>query len=155
MSPIKNVLSSDLDAEFLQDKSISITKRNVLSVACQFYDPTGLAAPLMFSVCSLFSDICRDTMCSMTSVLSVDRTDQFVQLWIRSWRHQTSPSHLRLYSMYLVTSTYFSIVAFKDMDPVFTFVLRTNSIFSPVVPKFGKICFLSFAIRNVWWKSGC
>ena len=41
---------ADLDDKFLQDRSIQITKRNVLSVACQFYDPTGLAAPLMFSV---------------------------------------------------------------------------------------------------------
>ena len=51
---------ANLDEEFLQDRSIAITKRNVLSVACQFYNPTGLAAPLMFSVRSLFSDLCRD-----------------------------------------------------------------------------------------------
>ena len=46
---------ADLDAEFLQDRSVPIIKRNVLSVACQFYDPTGLAAPLMISLipCSL------------------------------------------------------------------------------------------------------
>ena len=42
---------ADLDSEFLQDHSTPITKKNVFSVACQFYDPTGLAAaPLMFSV---------------------------------------------------------------------------------------------------------
>ena len=50
---------ADLDEEFLQDLSIPIVMRNVLSVACQFYDPTGLAAPLMFSVRSLFSKICQ------------------------------------------------------------------------------------------------
>ena len=31
----------DLDSEFLQDKSVPIIKKNVLSVACQFYDPKG------------------------------------------------------------------------------------------------------------------
>ena len=36
---------ADLDSAFLQDPSALITKKNVLSVACQFYDPTGLAAP--------------------------------------------------------------------------------------------------------------
>ena len=41
---------ADLDLDFLQDESVPVTKKNVLSVACQFYDPTGLAAPLMFSV---------------------------------------------------------------------------------------------------------
>ena len=41
---------ADLDSEFLLDKSVPISKKNVLSVACQFYDPTGLAAPLMFPV---------------------------------------------------------------------------------------------------------
>ena len=49
---------ADLDSEFLQDQSAPITKKNVLSVACQFYDPTGLAAPLMFSIRSLFNKIC-------------------------------------------------------------------------------------------------
>ena len=60
----------DLDQEFLQDISIPITNRNVLSVACQFYDPTGLAAPLMFTVHALYSDFCWDSKCSVNSVLS-------------------------------------------------------------------------------------
>ena len=69
----RGILSgADLDEEFLQDCSIPITKRNLLSVACQFYDPTGLAAPLMFSVRSLFSNLCQDRQCSMNSVLSED-----------------------------------------------------------------------------------
>ena len=68
---------ADLDSEFLQDNTIPITKKNVLSVACQFYDPTGLAAPLMFSVRALFSKICRDSQCSINSVLSQERTDRF------------------------------------------------------------------------------
>ena len=41
---------ADLDSEFLRNPTAPITKENVLSVACPFYDPTGLAAPLMFSV---------------------------------------------------------------------------------------------------------
>ena len=68
---------ADLDEEFLQDLSIPIAMRNVLSVACQFYDPTGLAAPLMFPVRSLYSDICRDRKSSMNSVLSEDRAVKF------------------------------------------------------------------------------
>ena len=67
----------DLDSGFLQDHTIPITKKNVLSVACQFYDPTGLAAPLMFSVRALFSEICRETQCSINSVLSQEHTDRF------------------------------------------------------------------------------
>ena len=67
----------DLDSEFLQDDTIPITKKNVLSVACQFYDPTGLAPPLMFSVRALFSEICRDPQCSINSVLSREHTDKF------------------------------------------------------------------------------
>ena len=43
---------ANLDSEFLQDHSTLITKKNILSVACQFYDPTGLAAPL--PSCSLY-----------------------------------------------------------------------------------------------------
>ena len=70
-------LETDLDSEFLQDASIPITKKNVLSVACQFYDPTGLAAPLMFSVRSLFSELCRDPTCSFNSILSEERTNRF------------------------------------------------------------------------------
>ena len=68
---------ANLDEEFLQDCSIPFTKRNVLSVACQFYDPTGLEAPLMFSVRSLFSALCRDRQCSMNSVLSEVRAAKF------------------------------------------------------------------------------
>ena len=57
--------------------SIPITKKNVLSVACQFYNPTGLAAPLMFFIRALFSELCRDSQCSISSVLSKERTDRF------------------------------------------------------------------------------
>ena len=62
---------ADLDSDFLQDESIPVTKKNVLSIECQFYDPTGLAAPLMFSVQALFSEICRDPQCSINSILYV------------------------------------------------------------------------------------
>ncbi len=67
----------DLDSKFLHDHSTPITKKNVLSVACQFYDPTGLAAPLMFSVRSMFSELCRDPTCSFNSILSEERTKKF------------------------------------------------------------------------------
>ena len=66
-----------LDSEFLQDNSVPITKKNVLSVACQFYDPTGLAAPLMVSIRALFSEICRDPKCTFKSTLSVERANKF------------------------------------------------------------------------------
>ena len=68
---------ADLDSDFLQDHSIPVTKKNILSVACQFYDPTGLAAPLMLSVRALFSEICRDPQCSINSILSEERTAKF------------------------------------------------------------------------------
>ena len=67
----------DLDSEFLQDKSVPITKKNMLLVACQFYDPNGLGAPLMFHVRALFSKICRDGQCSMQTPLSAERADRF------------------------------------------------------------------------------
>ena len=67
----------DLDSEFLQDKIPLITKKNILSVACQFYDPTGLVAPLIVPVRSLISKICRDETCSMLRPLSADRADKF------------------------------------------------------------------------------
>ena len=68
---------ADLDTEFLQDDSTPISKKNVLFVAYQFYDSTGLTAPLMFYVLSLFSEICRDWQCSMNSTLSEERTNRF------------------------------------------------------------------------------
>ena len=68
---------ADLDSEFLQDHAITITKKKILSVACQFYDPTGLAAPLMFSIRALFSKLCRDPQCSINSVFSKECTDRF------------------------------------------------------------------------------
>ena len=67
----RGILSgADLDSELFQDHSTPITNKNVLSEACQFYDPTGLAAPLMFSVRSLYSELCRDPSCSINSILS-------------------------------------------------------------------------------------
>ena len=66
-----------LNEDLLQDCSIPFTKDNVLSVACQFYDPTGLVAPLRFSACSLSSKFCRDRNCSMNSVLSEVRAEKF------------------------------------------------------------------------------
>ena len=67
----------NLDSEFLQDQCSLITKKNVLSVACHFYNPTGLAALLMFTIWALFSEICRDCQVSINSTLSKERTDKF------------------------------------------------------------------------------
>ena len=51
----------DLDSEFLQDKPTPITKKNVHSIDGQFYDPPGLAAPLMVPDRSLYSEISETT----------------------------------------------------------------------------------------------
>ena len=55
----------NLDSKFLQDKTTPITKKNVHSIDGQFYDPPGLAAPLMVP----------DR--SMLGPLSADRADTF------------------------------------------------------------------------------
>ena len=70
-------LGEDLDSEFLLNKSLPITKKNLLSVACQFYDHNYLAAPLMVTIKMLFSEVCRDKRCSMQTHLSADRADRF------------------------------------------------------------------------------
>ena len=70
-------LGEDLDPEFLLNKSLPITKKNILSVACKFYDTNGLAAPLMVTIRMLFSKICRDKSCSMQNQLSADRAKRF------------------------------------------------------------------------------
>ena len=67
----------DLESEFLQDKPTPITKKNILSVAFQFHDPAGQAAPLMVPVRSLFSEIFRNKTCSMFGPLSADRANKF------------------------------------------------------------------------------
>ena len=59
MNPIEvfhnTAYGADLNSEFLQDLVAPITKKNVLSVACQFCNPTGLATPLMSSILSALS----------------------------------------------------------------------------------------------------
>ena len=50
----------DKGSEFLLNKSLPITKKNVLSVACQFYDSNSLATPLMVTIRIFFSEVCRD-----------------------------------------------------------------------------------------------
>ena len=67
----------DLDSPIPQDRSISITKKNMLSVACQFYNPAGLAGLIMFFIRSLFSKICRDHKISMQTDISQERADKF------------------------------------------------------------------------------
>ena len=78
----------------------------VLSVACQFYDPTGLAAPLIFPVCSLYSNICWDRKCSMNSVLKIALTNSAV-LSIKFWNPLNSLSLNKLCSKVLVNFTFF------------------------------------------------
>ena len=79
----------DLDSAFLDDPEIPVTKKNVLSVACQFYDPAGLASPIMFPVRALFSEICRDSKCSMTSTLNPERSTRF-KFAVGEWRLNSS-----------------------------------------------------------------
>ena len=74
----RRILSrEDLDSAFLEDLDVLVTKKNVLSVACQFYDPAGLDSPIMFPIQALFSEICRDSNCSMISVLAADHATRF------------------------------------------------------------------------------
>ena len=65
----------DLDSS--PDPDVPVTKKNLLSVACQFYDSAGLASPIMFPIQDLFSEICRDSKCSMISVLALDHATRF------------------------------------------------------------------------------
>ena len=67
----------DLDSEFLEDPDIPATKKNMFSVVCQFYNPAGLASPIMFPIRALFSEICRVSKCSMISVLTPDCATRF------------------------------------------------------------------------------
>ena len=69
-------LGKDLDSEFNLNKTLLITKKNVLSVACQFYDLNSLAAPLMVTIRMLFSEVCRDKGCKLIYLL----TDQQIQI---------------------------------------------------------------------------
>ena len=70
-------MGEDLDSEFLLNKSIPSTKKIVLSVACQFYDPNNLPPPFMVTIRMLFSGICRDKSCSIQNPLYADRADRF------------------------------------------------------------------------------
>ena len=128
---------ADFYEEFLQDCSIPITKRNVLSVACQFYDPKGLTAPLMFSVRSV-----------QRSLPGLSMFHEFRTVWspcckvlhcCKSWERLNFLSLDRLFTMVLVNSTNFSMAVCKVMVSVFTFVPRTWSTCCTVLQK--------------WWES--
>ena len=115
---------ADLDSDFLQDESLPITKKNVLSVACQFYDPIGLAAPLMFSVRALFSEICHDP--SIRSCLR--NVLQGLELqWEKSYSPGKYFSLGKFYSSTKLNSSYFSTDPYKDMVLVFMCTLAVNS----------------------------
>jgi len=60
--------SQEIPRILTQNFSTHHQKKNVLSVACQFYNPTVLTAPLMFSIRSLFCEICQDPQCSINSI---------------------------------------------------------------------------------------
>ena len=126
---------ADLDEEFLQDCSIPITKRNALSVACQFYDSTGLAAPLMFSVRSLFSDLCQDCQCSMNFVLSEIRAAKFCTAVDQILR--TSELSFPRQVLYHVSGQLyiFLTAVCKVMVLVFTFAPKTWSTCCTVLQK--------------------
>ena len=103
--------------------SIPITKKNVLSVACQFYNPTGLAASLMFFIRALFSKLCRD-FCPRNAPTGSDA---------QSERSYSPKKYLFLARSYSTTQLSFIsslMVAFKDMGRVFMLALMINSTFS-------------------------
>jgi len=70
-------MEDDLCLEDLLSMKNQITKKNVLSVACQFYDPPGLCSPLLFTIRELYSSICRDGNVNMSYNLSSDEDKIF------------------------------------------------------------------------------
>ena len=116
---------ADLDSEFLQDQ------KNVLSVACQIYNPTGLGAPLMFSIRALFSEICQDTQCSINSVLSEEHTNRFGSTVskILLTREISFPCQI-------IFNYSAQLYIFKDMGLVFMLASMVSSTLSPVQPKY-------------------
>ena len=67
----------DIDLESLSNPTTAITKKNVLSVCCQFYDPSGMASPLCFSIRALYSSLCRGSNTKMDSALSPEQSSIF------------------------------------------------------------------------------
>ena len=115
----------DLDSDFLEDESIPVTKKNVLSVACQFYDPTGLAAPLMFSVRALYSEICRDPQCSINSILSEERSAKFRNAVREILQTREIFFNTKLnYSFFLMAPS-------RAMEPVYMLTTAINSTLFP------------------------
>ena len=111
----------DLDSAFLEDQDVPVTKKNVLSVACQFYDPAGLASPIMFPIRALFSEICRDSKCSMSSTLDPERTVRFRVAVGEILKTKSLTFPRQIFSKCLVDFLYFSTGAFKDMEPASKF----------------------------------
>ena len=129
-------MGEDLDSEFLLNKSIPITKKKVLSVACQFYDPNGLAAPLMVTIRMLFSEICRDKSCSIQNPLSADRANRFksaVSEILGILLHCHSPD--RLSSKILANYIFFLTAVSRAMEPASTWNLSTSSTCWSAQPK--------------------
>ena len=126
---------ANLNTNFLQDKSAPIFKKNVLSVACQFYNPTGLAAPLMFSVRSLFSEIFRDCQCSMNSPLSAERINRFRTTMKEILLTRTLSFPHQIIFNYAVNFIFSSMAACRVMVPAFSSIPTGNSTSSPAPVK--------------------
>ena len=94
-------------------------------MVCQFYGPTGLAAPLMFSVRALFSKLCRDSQCSINSVLSKERTDRFR----RAVREILLTREIS-FPRQIIFNYSAQLYIFFDMGCVFMLAPMINSIFS-------------------------
>ena len=127
---------AELDSEFLQDQSAPITKKNLLSMACQFYDPTGLAAQLMFSIRSMSSEICRDRQCSINSILSEERTNRFCSAVNKILITRTMSFPCQIIFNYSTSSSSSSMLACRAMVPSYMSALTVNSTFSPAHPRF-------------------
>ena len=71
-------IEEDISLEKLSQPNITVTKRNVLSVCCQFFDPSGLGSPLVFAIRSLYSSLCINRSIKMESVLTPTDHKKFI-----------------------------------------------------------------------------
>jgi len=67
----------DLSLTSISSEELPILKKNVLSVACQYYDPTGLGNPLVFTIRALYSSLCRNQALKMDSPLDPEDSKVF------------------------------------------------------------------------------
>ena len=131
----KKFSREDLDSTFLEDPDIPVTKKNVLSVACQFYDPAGLASPIMFPIRDLFSDICRDSKCSVISAFDPDRATRFRAAVGEILKTKSLNFPRQIFFKILVNSSYFLTEAFRGTEPASMFSPSTMSISLQAPPR--------------------